>query len=317
MNKEVIDFINQNDNFIVTSHVGPDGDNVGSTLAMYYFLKDIGKKVYYVLDDVFPRNISFLVEGIEVLKSSDININSYNVITLDCGDRRRICIEESLILGANKLINIDHHVSNDSFGDLNIVDGSCSSTCELVYALLKDYEKDVIDEQIATALYTGLITDTGNFMYSSTKGTSFLMAKDLLERGAKKETIIQNVFQSNSFEYYKLLGEALNSLECYEEKISMITVTKDSMERHNISFSNCDGIASYTRDIENIEVGVFIKQKNTDEYKISLRSKTYVDVSEICKNLGGGGHKRASGCTLIGNLDEVKQTVLNEIKKYL
>lgn len=317
--KDIIDFIDGSNCFLVTSHVNPDGDNVGSTLSMYFALKNLNKEVYYVLDDTIPKNISFLAENVKILNSDDINLKNYSLITLDCGDKRRICVEDKLIENAEKLINIDHHVSNDFFGDYNYVDFDGSSTCELVYNLITEYEnyksKNIIDEKIATCLYTGLLTDTGNFMYQSAKETSFDMAKNLLKKGAKKELIVQKVFQSNSFNYYKLLGEALNTLKVYNDKVALISVTKEMMEKNNISFSDVDGIASYTRDIEGIEVGILLKQKNENEVKVSLRSKSYVDVSEIAKSLGGGGHKRASGCTIYDSVDNAINKVIDSVLK--
>lgn len=317
--KDIIDFVERSNYFLVTSHINPDGDNVGSTLSMYLALKNLGKEVYYVLDDTIPKNISFLTDDINILKSDNINIKNYSIITLDCGDKKRICIEDKLIENAQKLINIDHHISNDFFGDYNYVDSDGSSTCELVYNLLSKYElvknKNIIDEKIATCLYTGLLTDTGNFMYQSTKETSFDMAKNLIKRGANKDLIIQKVFQSNSFNYYKLLGEALNTLKVYNNKVALISVTKEMMEKNDISFSDVDGIASYTRDIEGIEVGILLKQKDENEVKVSLRSKSYVDVSEIAKSLGGGGHKRASGCTIYDSVDNTINKVIECVLK--
>lgn len=317
--KDIIDFVERSNYFLVTSHINPDGDNVGSTLSMYLALKNLGKEVYYVLDDTIPKNISFLTDDINILKSDNINIKNYSIITLDCGDKKRICIEDKLIENAQKLINIDHHISNDFFGDYNYVDSDGSSTCELVYNLLSQYElvknKSIIDEKVATSLYTGLLTDTGNFMYQSAKETSFDMAKNLIKRGAKKDLIIQKVFQSNSFNYYKLLGEALNTLKVYNNKVALISVTKEMMEKNDISFSDVDGIASYTRDIEGIEVGILLKQKDENEVKVSLRSKSYVDVSEIAKSLGGGGHKRASGCTIYDSVDNTINKVIECVLK--
>ena len=201
-----------NDDFIVTSHISPDGDNIGSTLSMYYALNKLGKNVYYVLDDNPPQNLKFLVENMNILKSEEVNLDSYNIVALDCGDKNRICISQNLIDNAKKIICIDHHASNDYYGDFNYIDTEASSTCELVYNLLVECEKNeninIIDEDVATCLYTGLVTDTGNFVYSNTHPSSFEMAKELLLKGAKKDTIIQKVFQSNPYNYYKLLGEA-------------------------------------------------------------------------------------------------------------
>ena len=131
-----------NDDFIVTSHISPDGDNIGSTLSMYYALNKLGKNVYYVLDDNPPQNLKFLVENMNILKSEEVNLDSYNIVALDCGDKNRICISQNLIDNAKKIICIDHHASNDYYGDFNYIDTEASSTCELVYNLLVECEKN-------------------------------------------------------------------------------------------------------------------------------------------------------------------------------
>lgn len=308
-----------NDDFIVTSHISPDGDNIGSTLSMYYTLNKLGKNVYYVLDDNPPQNLKFLVENINILKSEEVSLTNYNIIALDCGDKNRICLSKELVDNSKSIICIDHHVSNDYYGDFNYIDTEASSTCELVYNVLVEYEKSenikIIDEDISTCLYTGLVTDTGNFAYSNAHPSSFEMAKDLLLRGAKKDTIIQNVFQSNPYNYYKLLGEALNTLDIVDEKIASIMITKEMLKRNIISFNDVDGITSYTRDINGVEVGILLKEKKENEIKVSLRSKTYVDVSKIAQSFGGGGHIRAAGCTIYSNIEDAKKQLVDAVVK--
>lgn len=315
----IIEYIRRSNDIIVTSHISPDGDNIGSTLGMYYFLNKLNKNVYYVLDDNPPQNLKFLVQNINILKSSEVNLSNYSIIALDCGDKRRICLSEELINNAKTIICIDHHASNDNYGDLNYVDIDASSTSELVYNLIQRYneiyESNIIDEKIATCLYTGLVTDTGNFAYSSTHPSSFEMAKQLLILGAQRDNIIQNVFQSNPYNYYKLLGEALNTLEIIDEKVASIEVTKEMLKNNVISFNDVDGITSYTRDIEGVEVGVLLKEKKENEVKVSLRSKNYVDVSAIAKEFGGGGHIRAAGCTIYDSVPNAKKKVLEEVLK--
>ena len=308
-----------NDDFIVTSHISPDGDNIGSTLSMYYALNKLGKNVYYVLDDNPPQNLKFLVENVNRLKSEEVNLENYNIIALDCGDKNRICLSKELIDNAKSIICIDHHASNDYYGDFNYIDIEASSTCELVYNLLVEYEKvenkNIIDENIATCLYTGLVTDTGNFVYSNTHPSSFEMAKELLLKGAKKDTIIQKVFQSNPYNYYKLLGEALNTLDIVDGKIASIMINKDMLKRNVISFNDVDGITPYTRDIEGIEVGILLKEKKENEVKVSLRSKSYIDVSKIAQSFGGGGHIRAAGCTIYSSIEDAKKQIVDAVVK--
>lgn len=315
----IIDYINGSNYFVVTSHISPDGDNIGSTLSMYYALNKLGKNVFYVLDDNPPLNLRFLLKDINILRSEEFKLEDYSIISLDCGDKKRICLSDEIINNAKKLICIDHHASNDHYGDFNYIDIDASSTCELVYNFLKRFSEvnnlNIIDEKIATCLYTGLVTDTGNFAYANTHPSSFEMAKDLLLTGAKKEEIIQNVFQSNPYNYYKLLGEALNTLEIVDNKVSSIMITKEMLKRNVISFNDVDGITSYTRDIEGVEVGILLKEKKENEVKVSLRSKNYVNVSEIAKTFNGGGHIRAAGCTIYDSIENAKEKVLKEVLK--
>ena len=317
--ENIIDYINRSNDFIVTSHISPDGDNIGSTLSMYNSLKKLKKNVYYVLDDTPPKNLEFLLKDVNILKSNEFNIDKFNIISLDCGDRKRICLSDEIKDKAQKIICIDHHASNDKYGDFNYIDTNASSTCELVYNVLVAYNKkyniDLIDENIATFLYTGLVTDTGNFMYSNTHPTSFDMAKNLLLKGAKKENIIQNIFQSNSANYYKLLGEALNTLDIIDNKVACISITKEMLKRNIISFNDVDGITSYTRDIEGIEVGILLKEKKDNEIKVSLRSKSYVDVSKIAQSFGGGGHIKAAGCTIYDTIENTKKKIIDSVLK--
>ena len=315
----IIDYINGSNYFVVTSHISPDGDNIGSTLSMYYALNKLGKNVFYVLDDNPPLNLRFLLKDIKDLRSVEFKLEDYSIIALDCGDKKRICLSDEIINNSKKLICIDHHASNDHYGDFNYIDIDASSTCELVYNFLKRFSEvnnlNIIDEKIATCLYTGLVTDTGNFAYANTHPSSFEMAKDLLLTGAKKEEIIQNVFQSNPYNYYKLLGEALNTLEIVDNKVSSIMITKEMLKRNVISFNDVDGITSYTRDIEGVEVGILLKEKKENEVKVSLRSKNYVNVSEIAKTFNGGGHIRAAGCTIYDSIENAKEKVLKEVLK--
>lgn len=315
----IIDYINGSNYFVVTSHISPDGDNIGSTLSMYYALNKLGKNVFYVLDDNPPLNLRFLLKDIKVLRSEEFKLEDYSIIALDCGDKKRICLSDEIINNSKKLICIDHHASNDHYGDFNYIDIDASSTCELVYNFLKRFSEvnnlNIIDEKIATCLYTGLVTDTGNFAYANTHPSSFEMAKDLLLTGAKKEEIIQNVFQSNPYNYYKLLGEALNTLEIVDNKVSSIMITKEMLKRNVISFNDVDGITSYTRDIEGVEVGILLKEKKENEVKVSLRSKNYVNVSKIAKTFNGGGHIRAAGCTIYDSIENAKEKVLKEVLK--
>ncbi|WP_330388974.1 DHH family phosphoesterase [Tepidibacter thalassicus] len=313
----IIEAIMGSDNFIITSHYSPDGDNLGSSIGLYYALKKLNKNVFFVLDDVLPINLKFLYEDIKVYKSEEVKVKDYNLISLDCGDKDRLCCSEYLKENYKMLINIDHHKSNDNYGDLNYVDPTASSTCEIIYDLLMRIDNKIIDKKIGNCLYTGLITDTGNFMYSNTNPSSFIMASNLLKLDIDKQGIIKNIYQNNPLNYVKILGDALNTLEVINGKIATIDLTYEMFKKNNISFNNVDGVVNYARDIQGIEVGILFKQKDLNVVKVSFRSKSYVDVNKIAQKFGGGGHMMASGCTIEDSLENVKKAIIKEVLNYI
>lgn len=320
----IIEYIQKNDDkYLVSSHVSPDGDNIGSSLSIYRFLKKIGKEAVYVLNDDYPKNLKFLYdENIKKTSADLVEKSGYTIIALDAGDYSRICLDREILENAKGIICIDHHVTNGDYGFLKYVDTEESSTCELVYNIIMRYEKindeNIIDEDIATYLYTGLVTDTGNFQYSNTKVSSFIMAAELLSRGARKNFIIEKLFQNNSVNFYKLLGEALNGIELIDSQICVVSVEKEMMDKYGVEYNDIDAITPYTRDIEGVELGIFVKEKNIGEIKVSFRSKNYVDCSKLASEFGGGGHIRAAGCT-IKDLDVItaKKILVEKAEGYL
>lgn len=313
----IIQTIMGSDNFIITSHYSPDGDNLGSSIGLYLALKKLNKKVFIVLDDLMPKNLKFLYQDVNICKSEELNLNEYILIALDCGDKNRICCSESIIKNSKLIINIDHHASNDNYGDLNYVDSKASSTCELVYNLLVSMDEKILDKKIGSCLYTGLVTDTGNFMYSNANSSSFIMASNLIKLEIDKENIIKDIYQNNPLNYIKLLGDALNTLEVLENKIAIIGLDREIFKKHNISFNDVEGVVNYTRDIEEVEVGILLKEKTPSEIKVSFRSKSYVDVNKIAQVFGGGGHMRASGCTIKDSLENAKQMIIKEVINHI
>ena len=316
MNK-ITEAIIKSDNFIIASHYSPDGDNLGSCFAMYHALKLLNKEVMVVVDDVIPKNLSFLCSDVIINKSNDVKDIKYSLIALDCGDKNRICLDKKIIENCHCLINIDHHASNTGYGDINLVEEEISSTCEIVYNLLNYIDKSLINKVIGRCLYTGLVTDTGNFMYSNVKPESFLMAYNLLKLDIDKSEIITNIYQNNPLNYTKLLGDALTTLEIIEGKIAVICVDSEMFKRNNISFNDVEGIVNYTRDIEGVEVGILLKEKNYKEIKVSLRSKSNINVNEIASSLSGGGHIRAAGCTIRESLDCAREIIVSETLKHM
>ncbi|MGO1367935.1 MAG: DHH family phosphoesterase [Senegalia sp. (in: firmicutes)] len=308
------------DQIYLISHVNPDGDSIGSLLALGKALKNIyNDKVILLKSDNIPNKFMFL-KDIDLLSNLDVldNIKDNSIlITLDCGDISRIGSTLNYIEKFNKIINIDHHISNDKFGDINILDSKTSSTGEIVFNLLKD-NKLKIDKNIATSLYMAISTDTGSFKYESATSKTYKAAAELLEYDIDKSKIIFELYQNRSIEKTNIFIEAIKNIEFHNDnKIGNTTVTLEMMRKVNASPEDVNGIVEFIRDTENVEVAYVIKEVENNKFKISFRSKAYLDVSAIANVFGGGGHIRASGITIDGDLSNIKENLLIEIRKRL
>lgn len=299
----------------IGSHVSPDGDNLGSSLGLYWALKKLDKDVKVLYVDPIPENYKFLpgIEDIvEVPSGKEVDL----FIALDCGDKHRLGQNEVLAENAKVLMNIDHHASNPYYGDYNIVLKDSSSTAEVVYQLLKEMNIP-IDKKIATNIYTGISADTGSFMYSNTGAKTHKIVAELYEYDIDIENININLYQSRSLGKTKLFSKALSDLELYyDNKVGLIYVSLDMLKKSEAKKEDTEGLVENIRDIENIEVAVLLKEEE-DYIRVSTRSKEYVDVSKICSAFDGGGHKRASGCTLYGDVKDAKTKLLKEIGLYI
>ena len=216
-----------NDDFIVTSHISPDGDNIGSTLSMYYALNKLGKNVYYVLDDNPPQNLKFLVENMNILKSEEVNLDSYNIVALDCGDKNRICISQNLIDNAKKIICIDHHASNDYYGDFNYIDTEASSTCELVYNLLVECEKN---ENININLYLG------NEAYISENYIDLIKQHEIMTINNTRYLLLEfplgNMFRNTKEILYELIVAGCVPILAHPERYKIFQRHPDYIEEY-------------------------------------------------------------------------------------
>ncbi|NLW22327.1 MAG: bifunctional oligoribonuclease/PAP phosphatase NrnA [Tissierellia bacterium] len=312
--EEAIQLINRNKNIFISSHVQPDGDSVGSILALAMAVKalDRNKNVRIVKVDDIPSDLLFL-PNIEMIKEQDLNQPVDLFISLDSSDMDRLGIGKEFALKAKKIINIDHHVTNDNFGDINIISSSSGATGEIVFDLIKKMGVE-IDKEIATCLYTAISMDTGSFMYSNTTYKTHLIAAELLKTGIDINDININIYQSRSIERTNLFIDSLNKLETFlDNKIGIVTVTQEMLKVHNAKMEDTEGIISFVRGIKPIEVACLLKEVDEKEVKVSLRSKKEVDVSKISSKFNGGGHIRAAGCTIYENIAVAKEMILKEI----
>lgn len=286
----------------VASHLNPDGDNLGSVTAMVGMLNKLGKNVIYVLDDSIPSSFKFL-PNLNFSKSpEDIEKDFDLFIALDSSDENRMGDNIKKIFKKSKhTVNIDHHFSNTKYADLNIVDDKSPATCEVLTRIFKTLDLG-LNKEIATSLFTGLSTDTGSFKYSSVTSDTFLIASELFEYDIDINEVTVNVYQSRTRQKTDLLIRAMNSIEYFDDdKIAVVFVTKEDMEKSKAEKADADGIVEFVRDIDTVELAVLLKEKD-DCIRLSLRSKSYLDCTKIASRFNGGGHVRASGGT-INHLD--------------
>ncbi len=307
--QELVERIRQKKNFVVTSHVNPDGDNIGSSVAMTRYLRSIGKDAVHILDDDIPENLKFLLSDHEILRSdrmqdNKISLDSYDLIVVDCSVENRIAIAPNIIEEADCVLNIDHHMSNTNFGDINFILPEVSSTCEVLTGVLRNIDEDAIGESVATALYTGISTDTGNFLFPAVNEKTFQTAAFLTTKGADRVTIANELYRNESLESRRLTRLVLETFQI-ENRVGMIVMTQAMLEESGVDYKDTDFIANIPIDTKGVSVGILIKERAEGEYKISVRSKERVDVCEIAKKFDGGGHYHASGCTICGEISEV------------
>ncbi|BFL76396.1 DHH family phosphoesterase [Finegoldia magna] len=316
INNEILKFKEQlkdANSIALISHLDPDGDNLGSLTALSKSLLNLGKKVYPIEFDKIPENLKFLPNLDLLSDNTDININM--IICLDCANYERLGKIDELFNKAKYRINIDHHQSNEFYGDVNIVKKGYSSTCELVFDLINEINLP-IDKEISMSLLTGISTDTGRFLYSATTADTLAKASRLVENGADMMKINKLIYQSKKFEAQLLENEILSKTEIYNDYVAFSFVMTDQLNKYNVEISDIDSVINTFRDTDKIKISVLIKQQTENEYKVSFRSKGNIDVGLIAKNLGGGGHKNAAATRITGDFETVSNKIKEEIDRY-
>ncbi len=314
--QRIINLLQEKNQFILIAHVLPDGDSIGSLLALGEGLQNTGKQVQLFSPGTVPRKYSFL-RGSENIAVESMEISTGTVvIALDSSDLERLGSFAEQIKQAGYLVNIDHHVTNERYGLLNLIDAEAAATGEIVYSLLLELGIPLTDS-IAEALYVAIATDTGSFKYDNTTPATHRIAAALLEQNVNPGVLSQRVFDERPLSYYLLLKEALSTLELHtDNRIAMITISKEMLQRSGTSAEDIDGLINYTRDIEGVELGILMYVESPEEIKVGFRSKA-VDVSLLAKRLNGGGHPKAAGCRVRGSYPSVKEKVLLDAKTLL
>jgi len=322
--KQIAETLSKAKSVLVTIHESPDGDAAGSMLAIYDTLTTLKKDVVMYSMDVVPMKHRFL-KNWEKITSDTSRIDGKNfdvLLMLDCGDRNRSGDFITDFRGYSKLINIDHHISNNMFGDLNLVDAHASCTGEEVYRVIKELislnSLSKINSDIATALLTALYDDTGGMRYVSTTSTTLNIAADLVDNGANCAFVSENLFFSVSRQKMELTSRVLSTLTFEKEgKIAYLVMTIKDRDESNAMAEDSEGLIDFPRAIFGVEVAFLIKEVGDKKFKVSFRSRGKVDVNKFCANFGGGGHKVAAGCTVNGSLQEVKNIIVTELQKLL
>lgn len=305
--KELID---QAETIAIASHVNPDGDNIGSTLAFARSLRNYGKKCDVIGHDEIDNYLKFLPD----LKyySKDYK-DSYDLfLILDCSELNRIGKAVSIAENSKKTAVVDHHVGGKIQSDLNIIVDDSPATCELVYEII-DRLDFPLDEITATLLFAGIVTDTGRFMYADVSENTFNIAGKLSTKGADMQFVYKNLYQSKPINVMKFENEMISNAEFFDDKVFSLA-SIDLVEKHKVQMGDAENVVNTLRDLEGIEISMLLKEYGENEYKISLRSKD-VDVSKVARENGGGGHIRASGFSIFEeNLEKAKQKALEILK---
>jgi len=315
----VIKELKNRDNFLITSHVKPEGDSIGSQLAVFFLLERIGKKAVIVDQDVVPENLKFLPSSEYISSGIPDGFQPEVAVFLDCPVRERAgkvirSIDESIFT-----VNIDHHVSNEYYGDISWVESGMSSVGEMIYHMVKELGVE-IDDALRQAIYTAIITDTGIFNYDNTSGETHRVVGDLIDLGIDPRIMHSRIFEEKTTSGIRILGKVLSTLKTEGEGLlAHISLSREMLKEEGLENVSTEDFINYPRSIKGVEVAVFFNEglKGPDAINISFRSNNNVDVNRIASVFGGGGHKKASGCFLECSMEAAKEKVLAEVMKVI
>lgn len=308
---EVTDLIEKHQKFAITSHIRPDGDGLGSSLALNWILRSLHKDSEVVMRDPVPQAYLNLPGASEVRVVPDLDCQYDAVFVIECSDVTRPGLPT---LNTQFVVNIDHHTTTELFGNLNWIDSTAAAVGEMVYNLAKAMGVKITPE-IASCVYAALLTDTGSFHFSNTTERTFKIASDLVKYGAQPAKLSQAIFYQYPYAKIKLTGAVLSTLQCDETgKIAWIQMTHEAMQESGATEEDTDGIITYPLTIGDVEAAAFFRELANSTYRVSLRSKNRVNVAQVAEHFGGGGHKNAAGFTCVASYDELRRDVLARLK---
>ena len=300
----------------ISGHVRPDGDCIGSCMGLYLYIKEVYPDTEV---DVFLEEVPSYFQMFDVIKDVKHEIQQnkeYDLfVALDCADVSRLGFSEPLFHHAKTTLCVDHHISNPSYAKTNYIIPEASSTSELVYGLI---DKDKITKSIAECLYLGISHDTGIFQYSCTSPETMEVAADLMRKEIRASEIIDKTYYEKTYAQNRILGKALLDSKMFlNGKCIVSYVTKEMMDEFQVISSDLEGIVSQLRNTQGVEAAIFLYQIGEQEYKVSLRASNFVDVSKVASAFGGGGHVKAAGVTMCGEIPEIVDKLVEEIGKQL
>lgn len=309
--KDVCAALLAQDRILIITHQSPDGDTFGSGYALYYALRYLGKRVRVVCSDPPPERYLFMLEGYE---EDDFSPNF--IVAVDLADRQLFGAKYEHL--ADRVdICIDHHPSNTRYARRVLLRPRASAACEIMYDVIKKLGVP-IDTRIGTCLYTGIATDTGCFRFSNTTAKAHLIAARMMACGVDEAKINRLMFETKSISRVAIEREVLGSIDYYfDNRCALIYITREMLKATGADESELEGVSTLPRQIEGVQVGVLLRERESGEFKVSIRTNDGFDASKICGELGGGGHMKAAGCVVPGNLEHAKQLVLQTIARYL
>ena len=314
MMNDVISTIKNYDSFAVVTHINPDGDALGSAVALNLALLVLGKKSKVILLNKVPKKYMFSEFVVEYQLLEDVGRDFECIVSVDCADANRLGDAKNL-LNDVMTVNIDHHLSNTNFAKINYVQNE-PSTGDIIFELLKKMLVHM-DKNIATALYIAISTDTGNFTYANTTAESLERCAALIRCGVLVSEVSNCLFNVKSYNTVLLIAKVIDNLRLYYDgKLAVTKINLDELHSTGSAAEDCESVINYARDIDTVELAVFIRQMKNNLYKVSLRSKNGINVMDIAARYGGGGHMRAAGCAMSGDINDITDTILSIAKEY-
>lgn len=316
INEELYNLIREYTHIAIAAHISPDGDALGACTAFALALEKLGKKPIILIND-YPEKYDFLSFKSFVYKEYPSHLPLELFIALDCGDKERLGNYTKNYDKAKFTINIDHHITNPKYGDYNMVDTDASSTCEIIYKLIKTWDIP-LDNEIASSLYTGIAFDTGGFKHNNTTSFTHQVISNLMHHDINFTSIMNKLFYSRSLQATQLLGYSLNKIELFQNnQFCLCSLDKDEIKQSGANDSDTEGIIAFMKNIEGVLIALLLYEKAKNEIKVSFRSSENIDVCSIAQKFGGGGHKKAAGCTLYKSMKDAKKEMIYSILKEL